>query len=214
MLDDGRGGSQACFDDFVGHASIGLRTEKTPAPDRLRARQERFEREALPPMRQLYATAYRLTRNAADAEDLVQETYLRAFRAFDGYTPDTNIRAWLFTILSRTRTDQLRKIGRSPKAVELPEEGPGTDPPQDALAGGQEEVARAVQRLPEVFRTAVLLRDVQDFTYEEIAGILGIPIGTVMSRIHRGRALLRRALQRPEPPRAPERSDARLFPLG
>jgi len=158
------------------------------------ARDECFEREAIPHLRQLYATAYRLTRNAADAEDLVQETYLRAFRAFEAYTPGTNIRAWLFTILYRARTDSFRKAGRSPRTVEIVNDGPAVAPPQDALARGQEDIARALAGLPEAFRAAVLLRDVQDFSYDEIARILGIPIGTVMSRIHRGRALLRDAL--------------------
>jgi len=155
---------------------------------------DRFEREALPHMRSLYSTAYRLTRNSADAEDLVQETMLRAYRAFDSYTPDTNIRAWLYTILYRVRADHYRRIGRSVQTVELEGEGPGTAPPQDALARGQEHVARALAELPECFRGAVLLRDIQEFSYEEIAAILDIPIGTVMSRIHRGRALLRRSL--------------------
>ncbi len=155
---------------------------------------QRFAREALPHMSQIYGAAYRLTRSAADAEDLVQETYLRAFRAFKGYTPDTNIRAWLFTILHRARTDLFRKASRSPQTIELMDGGPGVAPPQDALARGQEDIARALEALPEVFRTAVLLRDVQDFAYDEIAGILGIPLGTVMSRIHRGRALLRASL--------------------
>ena len=158
------------------------------------SREEAFEREALPLMRQLYGTAHRITRSPADAEDLVQETYLRAFRAFDGYTAGTNIRAWLFTILYRVRTDQLRKMGRSPKTVALLDEGPGVAPAQNALASGHEDVARALGELPEVFRTAVVLRDVQEFSYDEIAGILSVPIGTVMSRIHRGRALLRLAL--------------------
>ena len=178
----------------VGQASPGLRPTPAPAVDSRSSLEERFEREALPQMRQLYATAYRLTRNMADAEDLVQETYLRAFRAFDGYTPDTNIRAWLFTILYRARTDSLRKMGRSLKTVELLDDGPPVAPSQDALAGGQEEVARALGALPEVFQAAVVLRDVQDFSYDEIATVLGIPIGTVMSRIHRGRALLRQTL--------------------
>ena len=156
-------------------------------------RDERFEREALPHLRQLYATAYRLTRNVADAEDLVQETYLRAFRAFEAYTPGTNIRAWLFTILYRARTDSYRKASRSPRTLELVDE-PGVEAPQEALARGQEDIARALGDLPEAFRTAVLLRDVQDFSYDEIARMLAVPIGTVMSRIHRGRALLRQAL--------------------
>jgi len=155
----------------------------------------RFEREALPQMRVLYGTACRLTRNAADAEDLVQETYLRAFRAFHLYTPGTNIRAWLFTILYRVRADVFRKAGRSPQTVELLDEGPAQPPPQDAWARGHEELSRALDQVPEAFRTAVVLRDVQEFSYEEIASILSVPVGTVMSRIHRGRACLRRLLQ-------------------
>jgi len=155
----------------------------------------RFELEALPHMKSLYATACRLTRNAADAEDLVQETYLRAFRAFHLYTPGTNIRAWLFTILYRARADYFRRAGRSPQTVALLEEGPAQAPPQDELARGQEDVRRALEQVPETFRAAVVLRDMQDFTYDEIASILSIPIGTVMSRIHRGRSLMRRLLQ-------------------
>jgi RNA polymerase sigma-70 factor, ECF subfamily len=197
MLDAANAANETMLEGIASRASVGANGRARVDADR--EREECFEREALPLMRRLYATAYRLSRNAADAEDLVQETYLRAFRAFDGYSPGTNIQAWLFTILSRARTDQLRKVGRSPKTVELPEDGPAEAPAQDALAGGQEDIARALERVPEVFRAAVLLRDVQDFTYDEIAGILGIPIGTVMSRIHRGRALLRRSLERWRP---------------
>ncbi len=167
--------------------------------DQPATRSERFEAEALPHLRLLYGIAYRMARNAHDAEDLVQETYLRAFRAFDGYTPGTNIRAWLSTILHRVRTDALRKAGRSVKTAELTDDGPGVPPAQDALASGGEDIARALAGLPEVFRTAVVLRDVEDFAYEEIARILEIPIGTVMSRIHRGRALLRAVLQGTQP---------------
>jgi RNA polymerase sigma-70 factor (ECF subfamily) len=145
-------------------------------------------------MRALYGTAYRMTRNPQDAEDLVQETYLRAYRAFDGFKPGTNIRAWLYTILHRARTDAFRKAGRSPRTVELEGEGPAVPPPQDALASGREDLERALEALPEVFRTAVVLRDVEDFSYDEIARILEVPIGTVMSRIHRGRAQLRTIL--------------------
>ena len=159
----------------------------------------RFEVEALPHLRSLYGTAYRMTRNAHDAEDLVQETLLRAFRAFDGYTPDTNIRAWLYTILHRVRTDSFRKQARSPRTVELVEQGPGQAPEQDALFQGGEEIERALRALPEVFRNAVILRDVQDLTYDEIGRVLGVPIGTVMSRIHRGRALLRQSLEAMRP---------------
>jgi len=162
-------------------------------------RDDRFEAEALPHLRSLYGTAYRMTHNVHDAEDLVQETYLRAYRAFEGFRPGTNIRAWLFTILYRVRTDAFRKAGRSPQTVELEGEGPGMPAPQEALAGGGEEIARALEALPEPFRSAVLLRDLQEFSYEEIARILDVPIGTVMSRIHRGRAWLRTALEGKKP---------------
>ena len=170
------------------------RPEVWPGAAPQATREERFEREALPHMKVLYGTAYRLTRNAADAEDLVQETYLRAFRAFHLYAPGTNIRAWLFTILHRARADHYRKAARSPRTAELIGDGPAVSPPQDRLARGQEEVQRALDSLPEGFRAAVILRDVQDFSYEEIAQILAIPIGTVMPRIHRGRALMRQRL--------------------
>jgi RNA polymerase sigma-70 factor (ECF subfamily) len=162
-------------------------------------REQRFEAEALPHLRSLYGTAYRMTRNAHDAEDLVQETFLRAFRAFDGYTPGTNIRAWLHTILYRVRTDAFRRAGRSPQTVELAGDGPSVPAPQDALASGAEDLVRALDGLPEAFRTAVVLRDIQELSYDEIAGVLGVPIGTVMSRIHRGRAALRAALRGRKP---------------
>ena len=160
-------------------------------------RDERFEAEAIPHLRALYGTAYRMTRNAHDAEDLVQETFLRAYRGFDRFEPGTNIRAWLFTILHRARTDAFRRAGRSPQTTELIGDGPGIPPAQDALATGGEEVERALAGLPEVFRSAVVLRDVEEMSYVEIARVLEVPIGTVMSRIHRGRALLRAALSRP-----------------
>jgi RNA polymerase sigma-70 factor, ECF subfamily len=135
-----------------------------------------------------------MTHNAADAEDLVQETFLRAYRAFDRFTPGTNIRAWLFTILYRVRTDALRRTGRSPETVELAGEGPGVAADQEVQAQVGTDLARALAALPELFRAAVLLRDGEGLTYEEIARVMEVPIGTVMSRIHRGRALLRAAL--------------------
>jgi RNA polymerase sigma-70 factor, ECF subfamily len=157
-------------------------------------RDQRFEAEALPHLRSLYGTAYRMTRNAHDAEDLVQETFLRAYRAFDGFKPGSNIRAWLYTILHRVRTDAFRRARRSPRTVEMEDDGPAVPPPQDALAQGGEDLERALASLPDVFRNAVVLRDVEDLSYQEIARVLDVPIGTVMSRIHRGRALLRAAL--------------------
>jgi RNA polymerase sigma-70 factor (ECF subfamily) len=160
---------------------------------------ERFEAEALPHVKRLYGTAYRMTRNAADAEDLVQETLFRAFRGYDRFQPGTNIRAWLYTILHRVRTDALRRAGRRPLTEELADEGPPVPPPQEELTWGGETVERALGAVPEVFREAVLLRDVEELSYAEIAAALQIPQGTVMSRIYRGRALLRSALAGAKP---------------
>jgi RNA polymerase sigma-70 factor (ECF subfamily) len=157
---------------------------------------ERFENEVMPHARALFGTAYRLTRSPQDAEDLVQETLLRAYRGFAGFRPGSNARAWLYTILHRVRTDLLRKRGRSPSTVELEDDAPAAAvlPRHEAiLTAGNEDVQRALGEVPELFRQALLLRDVEEFSYDEIAGILGVPPGTVMSRIHRGRAHLRRA---------------------
>ncbi len=150
----------------------------------------------LPQMRSLFGAAYRMTGNAHDAEDLVQETFLRAYRALDRFESGSNARAWLHTILQRVRTDAFRRKQRRPDTVELLGEGPEVAPPQDALASGREDLERALAALPDVFRTAVVLRDVQELSYAEIAATLGVPVGTVMSRIHRGRSLLREALTR------------------
>ena len=163
-------------------------------------RDERFEAEALPHLRALYGTALRMTGNAHDAEALVQETYLRAYRGFDRYTPGTNARAWLYTILHRVRADAFRKAGRSPETVELTGDGPPVAPAaQEALAAGGEALERALGQLPEVFRTAVVLRDIEELSYQEIARVLAVPMGTVMSRIHRGRSMLRRLLSEETP---------------
>jgi RNA polymerase sigma-70 factor (ECF subfamily) len=151
--------------------------------------------EATPHLRALYGTAFRLTRNPFDAEDLVQETLLRAFRAFDRYRPGTNIRSWLFTILRRVQVDAFRKARRRPRTEELMEDSASLPPPQDALASGGEDLARALESLAEPFRLAVILRDLEDLSYQDIARIMECPIGTVMSRIHRGRALLRSVLR-------------------
>ena len=149
----------------------------------------------MPHARALYGTALRLTRSPHDAEDLVQETLLRAYRGFAGYRPNSNVRAWLYTILHRVRTDMLRKRGRSPQTTEMTDEGPAVAPRHEAvLTSGNEDVQRALAEVPEVFRSALVLRDVEEFSYEEIARVLGVPVGTVMSRIHRGRAFLRKAL--------------------
>jgi RNA polymerase sigma-70 factor, ECF subfamily len=159
-------------------------------------RDQRFEAEMLPHLRSLFGAAYRMTGNAHDAEDLVQETFLRAHRALDRFESGTNARAWLHTILQRVRTDAFRRRQRRPETVELVGEGPAVPPAQNALASGREDLERALQALPEAFRTAVVLRDLQELSYNEIAAALDVPVGTVMSRIHRGRALLRDALTR------------------
>jgi RNA polymerase sigma-70 factor (ECF subfamily) len=160
-----------------------------------------FETEALASLDSLYRTALRLTRAPADAEDLVQETYLKAFRAADSFTPGTNLRAWLFTILHNTARNRARDRARDTVAVdsevveraaEVPARGGPAETPEtlllrDTLAP---ELQAAVDALPDAFRQAVWLRDVEEFSYAEIANMLSIPVGTVMSRISRGRRLL------------------------
>lgn len=160
-------------------------------------RDERFAAEALPLFKVLYAAARRLTGSAHDAEDLVQETYMRGYRAFDSYAPGTNLRAWLYRILHNVRADAYRKAGRTPEAGELPGDGPAVAPLQVQF-DAELDLERALSRVPETFREAVILRDIEELSYEEIAHVLGIPIGTVMSRLHRGRALLRLALKEPD----------------
>jgi RNA polymerase sigma-70 factor (ECF subfamily) len=139
-----------------------------------------------------------MTGNAADAEDLVQETLLRAYRSFHRFAPGSNVKAWLFTILQNLRTDLLRKAGRAPALAVLPEDGPAVPATQDRGPNAA-DLERLLQGVPEPFRSAVVLRDVEELSYEEIATVTKAPIGTVMSRIHRGRALLRAALRGPNP---------------
>jgi RNA polymerase sigma-70 factor, ECF subfamily len=160
-----------------------------------------FEQEALASLDSLYRTALRLTRVPADAEDLVQETYLKAFRAAESFKPGTNLRAWLFTILHNTALNRVRDRAREALAVdsdlveraaELPRGSGAPETPEtlllrDALTP---EIQAAVDALPPAFREAVWLRDVEEFSYNEIAEMLSIPVGTVMSRISRGRHLL------------------------
>ena len=183
----------------------------TPAPatstddDALR---ERFERDVLPLLPNLYAAALRMTRNPTDAEDLVQDTYLRAFRGFSGFKEGTNLKAWLYRILTNSFINTYRKKQRQPQTVEGPD-----DMDEwylfDKLGGRNvelsaetevldkipdEAVKGALESLPENFRLPVLLADVEGFSYKEIAEIMDTPIGTVMSRLHRGRKALQKAL--------------------
>jgi RNA polymerase sigma-70 factor (ECF subfamily) len=161
--------------------------------------QERFESEVMPLTGQLYGAALRLTRNPADAEDLVQQTFMRAYQSFDRFEQGTNLRAWLFKILTNAFISGYRKRQREPKVVSVDEnerlvEASLTPEAQILENLPDEEVKRALEELPEQFRTAVLLADVEGFSYQEIADIMEVPIGTVMSRLHRGRKLLQRAL--------------------
>ncbi len=171
---------------------------------------ETFTNEALSYVDSLYGTALRLTRQVADAEDLVQDTYLKAFRAEAQFQRGTNLKAWLFTILHNTFRNRRRDAGRSPIDVdsEVVEQAMDTgavqDTPEALLSRStlDADLQAALDALPEAFRQAVWLRDVEEFSYAEIADIVGVPIGTVMSRISRGRKLLhdRLAASRPVTP--------------
>ena len=165
-----------------------------------------FEEEALTHADQLYRIALRLSGSPQTAEELVQETYLRALRAWESYRPGTNLAAWLATILRNVYLDEARKQSRRPAVEVLDDESEyflydqlaGETPPQthdvvlNRLSG--EAILDAIANLPENFREAVVLVDVGDFSYQDAAEILDVPIGTVMSRLHRGRRLLKRAL--------------------
>jgi RNA polymerase sigma-70 factor (ECF subfamily) len=178
----------------------------TPAPI------TEFERTALPLLPDCWAFALSLARRHADAEDLVQETFLRAQRSFDSFTPGTSAKAWLFTILRRLHIDRHRRARLRP--AYLPEEeleGLAPRAPDDPIgflgdALGGADVLRALEGVPEAFRTAVRLRDVDGLSYAEIGRVLGVPPGTVMSRIHRGRECLRGLLVRPPAREKPRRS--------
>jgi RNA polymerase sigma-70 factor (ECF subfamily) len=177
----------------------------TPLDDVTRAR---FERDVLPLLPSLYGAALRMTRNPSDAEDLVQETYLRAFRGFGGFTEGTNPKAWLYRILTNGYINSYRKKQREPQTVEGPDdldewylfdrlgarnvEGSAEEAVLDRIPDADVKVA--LESLPENFRIPVLLADVEGFSYKEIAEIMGTPIGTVMSRLHRGRKALEKAL--------------------
>ena len=165
----------------------------------------------MPFMSALYAAALRMTRNPSDAEDLVQETYLRAYRGFEGFREGTNLKAWLYKILTNTFINTYRAKKRRPEQTELDDVEDfyiyrrlggleAADASRTAEAEVLEsipdaEVKEALESIPEQFRMAVILADVEGFSYKEIADILDVPIGTVMSRIHRGRRALQKKLR-------------------
>ena len=174
------------------------------------ADQATFAEQAMPLMSSLYSGALRMTRNPADADDLVQETYLRAYRGFGGFQEGTNLKAWMYRILTNTYINAYRAKQRRPDETDLDEVEDlylyrrlgGLEAARSGRSAEDElmdtfseaEVKTAIEDLPENFRMAVLLADVEGFSYKEIAEILDIPIGTVMSRLHRGRKALQKAL--------------------
>ena len=168
-----------------------------------------FAQAAMPLMDQLYSAALRMTRNAADAEDLVQETYLKAYRGYERFEEGTNLKAWMYRILTNSYINRYRAKQRRPDESDLAdvedmylyrrlggEQSTVGASAEDAFLSSvtDEQVKAAIEAIPENFRIAVLLADVEGFAYKEIAEILEVPIGTVMSRIHRGRKALEKQL--------------------
>ena len=171
---------------------------------------EDFTNDAMQYAPQLFATALRMTRNKADAEDLVQETFLKGWRAFDSYQQGTNLRAWLFRIMTNTFINKYNSQQRRPQETELDEveelflfrrmgafdQSKMSQSAEDQMLElfTEDEVKNAIESLPETFRIPVLLSDVEGFSYKEIAEMLEVPIGTVMSRLHRGRKAMQKML--------------------
>ena len=165
----------------------------------------RFEEEALELADQVYRVARRMVGTREEAEELVQDTYARAFRGWRSFTPGTNMRAWLLRILTNLNTDRGRKVQRTPDLQPLEEgdyflynrleaDGGSDDEARIVERLSQDEIVQALSEVPHDFRDVIVLVDIGDFTYQDAAQILDIPIGTVMSRLHRGRRILKKEL--------------------
>ncbi len=190
--------------DFPYKRILAMDTNK---PNDILVKRRAFETEALPHLEALYRTALRMTRNKSDAEDLVQEALAKAYRYWDKFQPGTNCRAWLFKIMTNIFINDYRSKSRSPVSVDvddmddnflygqLAQRGQESNPERDLFAKIlDDDVKKAIEELPDDFRMVVVLSFLEDFSYQEIADILDLQLGTVKSRLHRGRKLLQRQL--------------------
>jgi RNA polymerase sigma-70 factor (ECF subfamily) len=190
-------------------ANVAEMAETTPDATRLAAEARdrvRFEEEALALADQVYRVARHLAPSKDDAEDLVQDTYARAFRSWKSYTPGTNLRAWLLRILTNLNIDRGRRSQRAPQTTALEandyylydkladSDGGAGDEERVVERLSQDDIVSALAAVPHDFRDVIVLVDIGDFSYQDAANILDIPIGTVMSRLHRGRRILKREL--------------------